>query len=76
VPHTLPDNAALIIIDVQQGMDDPRRPPRNTPGAEEQMARLSALGCHEFQGHLTGLPISAAAIETTRLRARRIRRRA
>ncbi|HNN56297.1 MAG TPA: GGDEF domain-containing phosphodiesterase, partial [Novosphingobium sp.] len=43
---------------------------------EEQMARLSALGCHEFQGHLTGLPISAAAIETTRLRARRIRRRA
>lgn len=43
---------------------------------EEQMARLGALGCHEFQGHLTGLPISAAAIEAARLSARRIRRRA
>ncbi len=39
---TLPDNAALIIIDVQQGMDDPSRPPRNNPAAEEQMARLLA----------------------------------
>ena len=42
MPLTLPDNAALIIIDVQQGMDDPRRPPRNNPSAEEQMARLLA----------------------------------
>lgn len=39
---TLPDDAALIIIDVQQGMDDPRRPPRNNPGAEDNMARLLA----------------------------------
>ncbi len=39
---TLPDDAALIIIDVQQGMDDPRRPPRNNPAAEEHMAQLLA----------------------------------
>jgi nicotinamidase-related amidase len=42
VSLTLPDNAALIIIDVQRGMDDPSRPPRNNPAAEKQMARLRA----------------------------------
>jgi nicotinamidase-related amidase len=42
VSLTLPDNTALVIIDVQQGMDDPRRPPRNNPAAEENMARLLA----------------------------------
>lgn len=39
---TLPDNAALILIDVQEGMHDPRRPPRNNPAAEGNMARLLA----------------------------------
>lgn len=34
------DNAALLIIDVQQGMDDPSRPARNNPDAEEHIARL------------------------------------
>jgi nicotinamidase-related amidase len=42
VALTLPDNTALIVIDVQEGMDDPRRPPRNNPAAEENMARLLA----------------------------------
>lgn len=33
-------NAALLVIDVQQGMDDPSRPARNNPEAEEHIARL------------------------------------
>jgi nicotinamidase-related amidase len=37
---TLPANAALVLIDVQQGMDDPRWGPRNNLNAERQMARL------------------------------------
>src|SRR6476659_1646998 len=36
----LPDTSALLVIDVQQGMDDPRRPPRNNPDAEANIARL------------------------------------
>lgn len=33
---------ALIVIDVQQGFDDPRWPPRNNPQAEANVARLLA----------------------------------
>lgn len=33
---------ALIIIDVQQGLDDPRLGPRNNPAAEANIARLLA----------------------------------
>jgi nicotinamidase-related amidase len=36
------DRAALLIIDVQKGMDDPSRPARNNPDAEEHIARLLA----------------------------------
>jgi nicotinamidase-related amidase len=36
----LPQNAALIVIDVQQGFDDPAFGPRNNPQAEENIARL------------------------------------
>jgi nicotinamidase-related amidase len=39
---TDPDTTALLVIDVQQGMDDPRRPPRNNPDAEANIARLLA----------------------------------
>lgn len=38
----LPETAALLVIDVQDGMDDPSRPPRNNPDAEANMARLLA----------------------------------
>lgn len=38
--HTLPQNAALIIIDVQQGNDDPGNGRRNNPEAEAHIARL------------------------------------
>ena len=34
------ENAALLVIDVQQGMDDPARPPRNNPDAELHIKRL------------------------------------
>jgi nicotinamidase-related amidase len=33
-------NAALIIIDMQKGMQSPRLPPRNNPGAEDNIAKL------------------------------------
>lgn len=34
------DNAALLIIDVQEGLDEPRLGRRNNPEAESNMARL------------------------------------
>ncbi len=37
---TLPANAALIVIDVQQGLDDPKYGERNNPDAEMHIARL------------------------------------
>lgn len=37
-----PHSAALLVIDVQRGMDDPSRPPRNNPDAEANIARLLA----------------------------------
>ncbi len=36
------DNTALIVIDVQDGLDDPRLGTRNNPDAERNMARLLA----------------------------------
>ncbi len=38
----LPDNAALLVIDVQEALDDLRRPPRNNLDAEANIARLLA----------------------------------
>lgn len=37
---TLSDKTALIIIDVQDGLDEPRLGQRNNPNAESNMARL------------------------------------
>ncbi|HEX9870699.1 MAG TPA: isochorismatase family protein, partial [Candidatus Tectomicrobia bacterium] len=39
---SLTDKTALIIIDVQDGLDDPRLGQRNNPDAERNMARLLA----------------------------------
>ncbi|MYE26222.1 MAG: cysteine hydrolase [Chloroflexi bacterium] len=36
------DHTALLIIDVQEGLDEPRLGARNNPGAESNMARLLA----------------------------------
>lgn len=38
----LPEGAALIVIDVQKGMDEPYWGTRNNPAAEQNMARLLA----------------------------------
>jgi nicotinamidase-related amidase len=35
-------NTALLVIDVQQGLDDPALPRRNNPGAEKRIAELIA----------------------------------
>ena len=41
MPNTVRfDSSALLIIDVQQGFDDPSWGPRNNPNAEENIARL------------------------------------
>ena len=39
---TLSSRAALLVIDVQQGLDDPRWGARNNPGAEQRIAELLA----------------------------------
>jgi nicotinamidase-related amidase len=38
--NKLPQNAALILIDVQKGFDDPKWGGRNNPNAEKRMAEL------------------------------------
>jgi nicotinamidase-related amidase len=38
----LPQNAALVIIDVQKGFDDPKWGPRNNPDAEQKIGELLA----------------------------------
>jgi nicotinamidase-related amidase len=40
--QALPANAALVVIDVQQGFDDLRGARRNNPGAESRVAALLA----------------------------------
>ncbi len=41
--QTLPQKAALVIIDVQQGFDDPNWGQRNNPQAETNIAKLLAV---------------------------------
>lgn len=60
----LPDNTALIVIDVQQAFDDPSWGQRNNPGAEATIARLLAywrqakrpvFHVHHHSSHLEGM---------------------
>jgi len=45
---SIPKNAALILIDIQWGFDEPRWGPRNNPGAEANAAKL--LGAWRLSG--------------------------
>ena len=47
----LPSDSALLVIDVQMAIDDPKWGPRNNPGAETAIAALLAVWREE------GLPI-------------------
>jgi nicotinamidase-related amidase len=42
IPVSLPSDAALLLIDVQQGMDEPKWGARNNPDAEGRIADLLA----------------------------------
>jgi nicotinamidase-related amidase len=48
----IPGDAALVIIDVQDGFRDPRWGTRNNPRAEERIAEV--LTAEEVVGHLAG----------------------
>ena len=42
LPLAQPGRAALLLVDVQQGLDEPAGGERNKPGAEERAAALLA----------------------------------
>lgn len=50
-PRTVDDRCVLLIVDVQQGFDDPRWGERNNPEAESRIARLLEVW------RLTGRPV-------------------
>lgn len=56
----MPKHTALVVVDVQSGLDDPQYGPRNNPAAEKRIAELLAVS------RLEGVPVVFSRYDSKR----------